>query len=92
MLLRSKYLSILELKEKNKGFGFVEFELAEDAIEAADNMNYSELNGKVIKVSYAKPHTIIKSRPIWEHEEVWNNGEEAEKDGVDEVVKVLTVE
>jgi RNA recognition motif-containing protein len=41
--------------ELHRGFGYVEFEEPEDAKEAIDNMDQSELYGKVIKVSAAKP-------------------------------------
>jgi RNA recognition motif-containing protein len=40
--------------EPHRGFGYVEFELAEDAKEAMDNMDQSELFGRVIKVAKAK--------------------------------------
>lgn len=45
-------------KNLHKGFGFVEFELPEDAEAAIDNMHLAELNGKVIKVQLAKPSNI----------------------------------
>lgn len=41
-------------KEPHRGFGYVEFENAEDAREAIDNMDQSELFGRVIKVNVAK--------------------------------------
>jgi RNA recognition motif-containing protein len=41
--------------ESHRGFGYVEFEDPEDIKEAIDNMDQSELFGKVIKVSAAKP-------------------------------------
>jgi len=41
--------------ESHRGFGYVEFEDPEDTKEAIDNMDQSELFGKVIKVSAAKP-------------------------------------
>jgi len=41
--------------ETHKGFGYVEFEDPEDCKDAIDNMDQSELFGKVIKVSAAKP-------------------------------------
>lgn len=41
--------------ETHRGFGYVEFEDPADAAEAIDNMDQSELFGKVIKVSAAKP-------------------------------------
>ena len=39
----------------HRGFGYVEFEMAGDAKEAIDNMDQSELFGRVIKVAAAKP-------------------------------------
>lgn len=49
----------LDAKENtHKGFGFVEFELPQDAEAAIDNMHLSEILGKVIKVQLAKPHNI----------------------------------
>ncbi|CAH1771454.1 5182_t:CDS:1, partial [Entrophospora sp. SA101] len=43
---------------QHRGFGFIEFEEAEDAQAAIDNMNLSELYGKVIKVNLARPMKI----------------------------------
>jgi len=40
--------------EPHRGFGYVEFETAEDAKEAIDNMDQSELFGRVIRVNVAK--------------------------------------
>ncbi|KAK2178542.1 hypothetical protein NP493_539g02052 [Ridgeia piscesae] len=53
--------------EKHRGFAFVEFELAEDAAAAIDNMNDSELFGKTVRVNLAKPMKIKEgsSRPVW---------------------------
>lgn len=42
-------------KDPHRGFGYVEFSLAEDAREAIDNMDQSELYGRVIKCNQAKP-------------------------------------
>jgi RNA recognition motif-containing protein len=39
---------------KSKGFGFVEFERPEDAAKAQAEMNDKELNGRVIKVDFAR--------------------------------------
>lgn len=39
----------------HRGFGYVEFEDAADAKEAVNNMDQSELYGRVIKVAMAKP-------------------------------------
>ena len=41
--------------DPHRGFGYVEFELPGDAKEAIDNMDQSELFGRVIKVAQAKP-------------------------------------
>ena len=41
--------------DPHRGFGYVEFELPGDANEAIDNMDQSELFGRVIKVAAAKP-------------------------------------
>lgn len=41
--------------DPHRGFGYVEFELPGDAKEAIDNMDQSELFGRVIKVAAAKP-------------------------------------
>ena len=41
--------------ELHRGFGYVEFEDPEDVKDAIDNMDQSELFGKVIKVNPAKP-------------------------------------
>ena len=46
------------LDNQHRGFGFVEFEEAIDAQAAIDNMNLSELYGKVIKVNLARPIRI----------------------------------
>ena len=42
-------------KEPHRGFGYVEFEAPGDAKEAIDNMDQSELFGRVIKVAQARP-------------------------------------
>lgn len=60
--------------ELHRGFGYVEFEDAADAKEAIDNMDQSELYGRVIKVALAKPDRkdtgevgLGSSTAIWEH-------------------------
>lgn len=42
-------------QELHRGFGYVEFEDPDDIKDAIDNMDQSELFGRVIKVSAAKP-------------------------------------
>ncbi|CAL1540037.1 unnamed protein product [Lymnaea stagnalis] len=53
--------------EKHRGFGFVEFEIAEDAAHAIDNMNESELFGRTIRVNLAKPMKLKEgaSKAVW---------------------------
>lgn len=56
---------------KHRGFAFVEFELAEDAAAAIDNMNESELYGRTIRVNLAKPMKNKEggSKAIWNTDE-----------------------
>ena len=53
--LTTNRLSRPSSKDPHRGFGYVEFSLAEDAREAIDNMDQSELYGRVIKCNQAKP-------------------------------------
>ena len=55
----------------HRGFGYVEFELPQDAKEAIDNMDGSELYGRIIKVAAAKPQKdsnegLGSKTAIWE--------------------------
>ncbi|KAH0565950.1 hypothetical protein GP486_000642 [Trichoglossum hirsutum] len=57
--------------EPHRGFGYVEFEVPGDAKEAIDNMDQSELYGRVIKVAPAKPQKestegLGSKTAIWE--------------------------
>ena len=59
----------------HRGFGYVEFEEAIDAKEAIDNMDQSELFGRVIKVAMSKPERRDTGKPgigattaVWEQE------------------------
>uniref|UniRef100_A0A0V0JAH9 Peptidyl-prolyl cis-trans isomerase E n=1 Tax=Schistocephalus solidus TaxID=70667 RepID=A0A0V0JAH9_SCHSO len=53
--------------EKHRGFAFVEFEEAEDAIAAIDNMNESEIFGRTIRVNVARPVRIREGygKAVW---------------------------
>ncbi|XP_055540934.1 peptidyl-prolyl cis-trans isomerase E [Wyeomyia smithii] len=53
--------------QKHRGFAFIEFESAEDAAAAVDNMNDSELCGRTIRVNVAKPQRIKEgsNKPVW---------------------------
>jgi RNA recognition motif-containing protein len=55
----------------HRGFGYVEFDLPQDATEAIDNMDGSELYGRTIKVAAAKPQKdsnegLGSKTAIWE--------------------------
>ncbi|KEZ43775.1 Peptidyl prolyl cis-trans isomerase [Scedosporium apiospermum] len=59
--------------EPHRGFAYVEFEEAEDAKEAIDNMDQAELFGRILKVSASKPPKSaeggLNSRTaVWEQE------------------------
>ncbi|KAI1471908.1 uncharacterized protein F4812DRAFT_415992 [Daldinia caldariorum] len=59
--------------EPHRGFAYVEFEDAEDAKEAIDNMDQSELFGRVLRVSAAKPpksaeEGLGSKTAIWQQE------------------------
>lgn len=71
--------------EKHRGFAFVEFESAEDAAAAIDNMNDSELFGRTIRVNLAKPQKIKEgsSKAVWS-DDTWlqeHAGKTLNKDG-----------
>ncbi|KAL1956946.1 hypothetical protein VTO42DRAFT_6693 [Malbranchea cinnamomea] len=59
--------------DNHRGFGYVEFEHPQDAKEAIDNMDGSELYGRIIKVAAAKPQKdsnegLGSKTAIWEQE------------------------
>lgn len=70
--------------QKHKGFAFVEFQLPEDAADAIDNMDNSEILGKTIRVNTAKPMKFkdANNRPIWSDDEYLRKimGEEGNND------------
>ena len=55
----------------HRGFGYVEFEDAEDAKEAINNMDLSELYGRVIKVDMAKPERKNESGGLGSKTAIW---------------------
>jgi len=64
--------------DTHRGFGYVEFELAADAKEAIDNMDQSELFGRVIKVASAKPQKgndegLGSKTALWQRRDIWRN-------------------
>jgi peptidyl-prolyl isomerase E (cyclophilin E) len=57
--------------QKHRGFAFVEYETADDAAAAIDNMNDSELFGRAIRVNLARPVHIkeTSSKPVWSEDQ-----------------------
>jgi len=57
--------------EKHRGFAFIEFELAEDASAAIDNMNEGEMFGRQLRCNLAKPMRSKEgaNRPVWASDE-----------------------
>lgn len=73
--------------EEHRGFGFIEYEDKEDAAEAVDNMNDSEMYGRTIRVTIARPQQIKEGwgRAIWS-DDAWlkkyaGGGQEMNEDG-----------
>lgn len=60
------------VKDSHRGFGFVEFELEEDAAAAMDNMNNAELYGRTLRVNIAKPPKTVGGKAVW-NDEGWLN-------------------
>ncbi|XP_065571331.1 peptidyl-prolyl cis-trans isomerase E-like [Artemia franciscana] len=58
--------------QAHRGFAFLEYENAEDAASAIDNMNESELFGRTIRVNIAKPQKFkeASTRAVWA-EDTW---------------------
>ena len=58
-------------QHSHRGFAFIEYDDPRDAKEAVDNMNLSELYGRVLKVKLAKPMKFRDSavKAVWEEEE-----------------------
>ena len=60
-------------KGQHKGFAFVEYEDAEDASECIDNMDGSELMGRVLMVNLAQPSQLLSQqggdKAVWSTDE-----------------------
>ena len=57
--------------EPHRGFGYVEFESADDAAEAIDNMDQSELFGRVLNVKVAKEKKTSESEGLGSKTAIW---------------------
>lgn len=68
--LENELISALSDNE-HRGFGFIEYEEAEDCDAAIDNMHQAELLGRVLKVNKAKPQRIAAAanRAVWTEDE-----------------------
>lgn len=69
--LRSVQLPKDFKENKTRGFAFIEFEESEDCAEALDNMDGSELLGKVIRCNLARPPPNAKNtgKAVWTAED-----------------------
>lgn len=65
------YIPLDHASGKHRGFGFVQYESAEDAEAAVDNMNHAELYGRVLKVNYSHPNKISGGDKGWASQAVW---------------------
>ena len=64
----------------HRGFGFVEFDEAEDAAQAEANMDDSQLFGRVLRVKLAKPNAI-QQQSVWAQQEAVDDEKQASKEG-----------
>jgi len=72
-------IPVNQANQKHRGFGFVEFEIPEDAAAALDNMNHAELYGRVLKINYAKPiSTVPRTKAVW-NEDVYHESKEKDE-------------
>jgi peptidyl-prolyl isomerase E (cyclophilin E) len=63
-------------KGLHRGFGFVEYEEADDASEAIFNMDGADLLGRSIKVSMAQPNQLNKlAGGNTNHQAIWSSDE-----------------
>ena len=76
-------------KDPHRGFGYVEFEAVADAKEAVDNMDQSELFGRVIKVATAKPQKE-SNEGLGSRIAVWEQQGWLEKHAVSEEDKLVS--
>eukprot|EP00727_Mastigamoeba_balamuthi_P001981 m51a1_g11780 putative peptidyl-prolyl cis-trans isomerase e (138) ;mRNA; f:289141-289631 len=61
--------------QKARGFGFVTYELEEDAKAAIENMHRAELFGRTLNVNVAKPVAVSSDKPIWQDEAYYRSFE-----------------
>jgi len=71
---------------KHRGFGFVEFEETEDAAQALENMMDSELYGRVVKISIAKPNAI-RAQAVWSEADKWYGNLAKDSQDLDQTIQ-----
>eukprot|EP00601_Ochromonadales_sp_CCMP2298_P007032 CAMPEP_0173205762 /NCGR_PEP_ID=MMETSP1141-20130122/20942_1 /TAXON_ID=483371 /ORGANISM="non described non described, Strain CCMP2298" /LENGTH=125 /DNA_ID=CAMNT_0014131741 /DNA_START=142 /DNA_END=519 /DNA_ORIENTATION=+ len=78
-------------QNKARGFAFVEYDLDEDAADAIENMDGSELLGRVLRCNLAKEAPkLAPGKAIWSAEE-WLQKQDGGGDA-DEVVEAANLE
>jgi peptidyl-prolyl isomerase E (cyclophilin E) len=68
---------------KHRGFGFVQYECSEDAEAAVDNMNHSELYGRVLKVNFSNPAKMGAGQAVWTDVDEYKGNENTTVDDQD---------
>ncbi|CEG49167.1 peptidyl-prolyl cis-trans isomerase e-like [Plasmopara halstedii] len=65
--IKSVQIPLDTRSQRGKGFGFIDFEDEADAKAAIDNMDESELFGKTLRVTIAKPDRpkLGSYKPVW---------------------------
>lgn len=80
--------------DKHRGFAFIEFESEDDARDAIDNMDGSELFGKVLRCNVAKAlPKLAPGKAAWSSEE-WiqsNLNDENNQNQDDEILPEVTL-
>ena len=68
----------------HRGFGFVEFEEADDAKQAEDNMDDSQMYGRVLRVKIAKPNAI-QQQSVWAQQETTDEEKQQSREATDNI-------
>lgn len=77
-----KNLDVVVDTSKSKSHAFIEYEEYDDCVHAIDNMDGSEIEKRVIKVSFSKSKSVSNTqRPIWMEESYYTKFSQ-QKEGV----------
>jgi peptidyl-prolyl isomerase E (cyclophilin E) len=70
----------------HRGFGYIEFQLPADALDAIDNMHQNELHGKQLKCHLARPKpgagTMQTNKAVWQDSDFLESVERKEDKSV----------